>query len=145
MGKVEPNGTPRLFGDRFFTPNGKARFHAVRHGVPAEEPDREYPIYLTTGRTLAQYQSGTQTRRIDELVDLAPEPFAELHPRLASRHRVKDGDTITLATRRGRASFVARVTNTIQRRHRVRAVPLERPRIGQSPDQSRARSHEPHA
>jgi assimilatory nitrate reductase catalytic subunit len=112
--KVEPNGTPRLFGDRFFTPNGRARFHAVRHGAPAEEPDREYPIYLTTGRTLAQYQSGTQTRRIGELVDLAPEPFAELHPRLASRHRVKDGDKVTLATRRGRATFVARVTNTIR-------------------------------
>jgi assimilatory nitrate reductase catalytic subunit len=114
VGKVEPNGTPRLFGDRFFTPNGKARFHAVKHGAPAEEPDREYPIYLTTGRTLAQYQSGTQTRRIGELVDLAPEPFAELHPRLASRHRVKDGERITLATRRGRATFVARVTNTIR-------------------------------
>ena len=114
VGKVEPNGTPRLFGDRFFTPNGRARFHAVRHGGPAEVPDREYPIYLTTGRTLAQYQSGTQTRRIGELVDLAPEAFAELHPRLASRHRVKDGDRITLATRRGRATFVARVTNTIR-------------------------------
>jgi assimilatory nitrate reductase catalytic subunit len=112
--KVEPNGTPRMFGDRFFTPNGRARFHAVRHGGPAEEPDREYPIYLTTGRTLAQYQSGTQTRRIDELIDLAPEAFAELHPRLASRHRIKDGDRITLATRRGRATFVARVTNTIR-------------------------------
>jgi assimilatory nitrate reductase catalytic subunit len=111
---VGSNGTPRLFGDRFYTPNGRARFHAVRHGGPAEEPDREYPIYLTTGRTLAQYQSGTQTRRIDELNDLAPEPFAELHPRLASRHRVKDGDRITLATRRGRATFVARVTNTIR-------------------------------
>jgi assimilatory nitrate reductase catalytic subunit len=112
--RVEPNGTPRMFGDRFFTPNGRAKFHAVRHGGPAEEPDREYPIYLTTGRTLAQYQSGTQTRRIDELNDIAPEPFAELHPRLASRHRVKDGDQITLATRRGRATFVARVTNTIR-------------------------------
>jgi assimilatory nitrate reductase catalytic subunit len=112
--KVAPNGTPRMFGDRFFTPNGRARFHAVRHGGPAEEPDREYPIYLTTGRTLAQYQSGTQTRRIDELIDLAPEAFAELHPRLASRHRIKEGDRITLATRRGRATFVARVTNTIR-------------------------------
>jgi len=112
--KVAPNGTPRMFGDRFYTPTGKARFHPVRHGAPAEEPDREYPIYLTTGRTLAQYQSGTQTRRIGELVDLAPEAFAELHPRLASRHRIKEGDRITLATRRGRASFVARVTNTIR-------------------------------
>lgn len=111
---VDHPGTPRLFGDRFFTPNGRARFHAVRHGAPAEDLDREFPIYLTTGRTLAQYQSGTQTRRVAELTRLAPDAFAELHPRLARRHRVADGDRITLATRRGRATFVARVTAGIR-------------------------------
>ncbi len=107
-------GTPRLFGDRFPTPNGRARFHAVRHGAPAEDLDAEFPIYLTTGRTLAQYQSGTQTRRVPELLNMAPAPFAEMHPRLARRHRLVDGDTVTLATRRGSARFVVRVTSTIR-------------------------------
>ncbi len=67
-------GTPRLFGDRFPTPNGRARLHAVRHGAPAEDLDADFPIYLTTGRTLAHYQSGTQTRRVPELMNLAPTP-----------------------------------------------------------------------
>jgi assimilatory nitrate reductase catalytic subunit len=42
-------GTPRIFAERFATPSGKARFHPVRHESPAEEPDAEYPLYLTTG------------------------------------------------------------------------------------------------
>ena len=57
-------GTPRLFGEGFPTADGRARFHAVRCGSAAEEPDDEYPLYLTTGRLLAHYQSGTQTMRV---------------------------------------------------------------------------------
>jgi assimilatory nitrate reductase catalytic subunit len=110
----EHPGTPRLFGDRFPTPTGRARMHAVRHGAPAEDLDAEFPIYLTTGRTLAHYQSGTQTRRVPELMRLAPVPFAEMHPRLARRHRLADGDMVTLATRRGEARFTVRVTTTIR-------------------------------
>ncbi|MGH7185151.1 MAG: molybdopterin oxidoreductase family protein, partial [Pseudomonadota bacterium] len=48
------SGTPRLFTERFATPSGLAKFHAVRHQPPAEEPDAAYPLYLTTGRVLAQ-------------------------------------------------------------------------------------------
>ena len=49
-----------------------------------------------TGRTLAHYQSGNQTRRVQELMDIAPTPLAEMHPRLARRHRLSDGDMVTL-------------------------------------------------
>ena len=87
-------GTPRLFADRFPTPSGRARFHAVSHQAPAEDRDAEYPLYLTTGRVLAHYQSGTQTRRMPRAAaDAAPEPLAEMHPATARRHRVEDGDT----------------------------------------------------
>jgi assimilatory nitrate reductase catalytic subunit len=110
----EDAGTPRLFGDRFPTPSGRARMHAVRHGAPAEDLDADFPIYLTTGRTLAHYQSGTQTRRIPELMDIAPAPFAEMHPRLARRHRLANGDAVTLATRRGEARFTVRITAAIR-------------------------------
>src|SRR5690606_26796796 len=58
-------GTPRLFLDSFATADGRARFVVVEHRGPAEEVDEEYPVYLTTGRVLAHYQSGAQTRRID--------------------------------------------------------------------------------
>ena len=58
-------GTPRLFeGGQFFHPDGKARFHAVPFRESAEVVDDEYPIWLTTGRVVSQYLSGTQTRRI---------------------------------------------------------------------------------
>lgn len=102
---IDHPGTPRLFADRFPTASGRARFHAVRHQPPAEDRDAEYPLYLTTGRVLAQYQSGTQTRRVAKLQELAPEPLAEMHPSTASRHQIADGDRVTLATRRGTAMF----------------------------------------
>ena len=107
-------GTPRLFSDRFPTPSGRARFHAVVHQPPAETRDAEYPLYLTTGRVLAQYQSGTQTRRIARLQEAMPEPQAEIHPLTARRYGVRDGGRVTLATRRGEASFVVKETAGIR-------------------------------
>ncbi len=99
----EHPGTPRLFAECFATPSGRARFHAVKHGPPAEEPDAEYPLYLTTGRLLAHYQSGTQTRRVASLNRLAPVAIAQLHPATARRHALADGEDVLLATRRGSA------------------------------------------
>ena len=107
-------GTPRLFTDRFPTPSGKARFHPVRHRPAAEEPDDEFPLYLTTGRILAHYQSGTQTRRIGHLQEMAPEALVEMHPTTAQRYGVADGDRLTLTTRRGSANFKARLTPGIR-------------------------------
>jgi assimilatory nitrate reductase catalytic subunit len=109
-----PPGTPRLFTERFATPSGLAKFHAVRHQPPAEEPDAAYPLYLTTGRVLAQYQSGTQTRRVAQLQALAPEPFAEVHPATARRHGLADEAMVTLRTRRGAAEFRVKVTASIR-------------------------------
>ncbi|MEU5958467.1 molybdopterin oxidoreductase family protein [Streptomyces sp. NPDC047525] len=107
-------GTPRLFLDRFATEDGRARFVPVVHRSAAEEPDAEYPVLLTTGRVLAQYQSGAQTRRVDELNSAAPGPFVELHPRLAARLEVGDGEPVTVVSRRGRAVAPARITSTIR-------------------------------
>jgi assimilatory nitrate reductase catalytic subunit len=107
-------GTPRLFEDAFPTPSGRARFHPVEHGGPAEVPDERFPLYLTTGRVLAHYQSGTQTRRVAQLVDAAPEPFAEIHPQVAKRHGLVDGAPIVLRTRRGAATFASRITADIR-------------------------------
>src|ERR687895_2637707 len=103
-------GTPRLFADSFPTPNGKARFHPVRHQPPAEEPDADYPLYLTTGRVLAHYQSGAQTRRVSRLQEMVPEPLVEMHPATATRYGLEDRDAVTLVTRRGSASFQVRLT-----------------------------------
>ncbi|MFG1669945.1 molybdopterin oxidoreductase family protein [Streptomyces sp. Y7] len=107
-------GTPRLFLDRFATPDGRARFVPVSHRAAAEEPDDEYPVLLTTGRVVAQYQSGAQTRRVDELNTAAPGPFVELHPRLAARLGAADGDPLAVISRRGRAVAPARITTAIR-------------------------------
>ncbi|TLQ46024.1 molybdopterin oxidoreductase family protein [Streptomyces marianii] len=107
-------GTPRLFLDRFATPDGRARFVPVVHREAAEPTDAEYPVVLTTGRVVAQYQSGAQTRRVDELNAAAPGPFVELHPQLAARVGVSDGEPVTVVSRRGRAVAPARVSEAIR-------------------------------
>lgn len=107
-------GTPRLFLDRFATPDGRARFVPVSHRAAAEEPDDEYPVLLTTGRVVAQYQSGAQTRRVAELNAAAPGPFVELHPRLAARLGAVEGDPVAVVSRRGRAVAPARITTGIR-------------------------------
>ncbi len=110
----ESPGTPRLFADRFYTPTGRARFHRVQPNGPAERPDLEYPYFLTTGRILPQYQSGTQTRRIGRLRKAAREAVAEMHPRAAQRSGLVNGGEVTIETRRGRASFRLRTTQGIR-------------------------------
>jgi assimilatory nitrate reductase catalytic subunit len=108
-------GTPRLFeGGRFFHPDGKARFHAVPFRESAEVVDDEYPIWLTTGRVVSQYLSGTQTRRIAGLVAQYPDPLCEIHPVLAERLGVVDGDVVRVTSRRGAIELPARVVSTIR-------------------------------
>ena len=105
-------GTPRLFADSFPTSDGRARFHVVEHRGAAETPDDDYPVHLTTGRVLAQYQSGAQTRRVRQLPDEGP--FVELHPLLAGRIGATDGEPVVVSTRRGEMKAPARVVDTIR-------------------------------
>lgn len=107
-------GSPRMFAERFNTPSGRARFHATPHRDIADPCDDEFPLRLTTGRVLAQYQSGTQTRRVDSLMTIAPKPIAEVHPATAGRAGIGDGERITLTSRRGQATFTVKVTRTIR-------------------------------
>ncbi|MEU7804209.1 molybdopterin oxidoreductase family protein [Micromonospora arborensis] len=106
--------TPRLFADRFATPDGRARFHPVDHRPAAEEVCAAYPLHFTTGRVLAQYQSGTQTRRVAALRRAAAEAFVELHPDLAGRLGIDDGDPVRVTSRRGEFSAPARLSAGIR-------------------------------
>src|SRR5262249_51201980 len=76
--------------------------------------DAAHPLYLTTGRVLAHYQSGTQTRHVEALQQAVPEPLAEMHPATARLHGLKDGARVTLTTRRGMASFALKITASIR-------------------------------
>jgi assimilatory nitrate reductase catalytic subunit len=107
-------GTPRLFTEDFPTRDRRAQLHAVDHIGAAELPDAEYPYYLTTGRLLRQYQSGTQTRRVTSLAEAEPEAVVEMHDTLARRIDVKSGELVRLRTRRGSAVMAARIVAGIR-------------------------------
>jgi assimilatory nitrate reductase catalytic subunit len=118
-------GTPRLFEPGstnpvargkgpFYFPDGRARFLVAPYTPPAEEPDRDYPLILTTGRVVSHFLSGTQTRRIGPLIDQCPEPLIELHPRLAATLSLGAGDWATATTRRGSCTLRVAVVSTIR-------------------------------
>jgi assimilatory nitrate reductase catalytic subunit len=108
-------GTPRLYEDKKFNhPDGKAHFHPVDWRPSAEMPDEEYPIILTTGRVVSHFLSGTQTRRIGALVDQYPQPMCEMHPRLAEKLGVADGDFVKVESRRGHVVVRAQIVKTIR-------------------------------
>jgi assimilatory nitrate reductase catalytic subunit len=118
-------GTPRLFEPGsynpvakgtgpFYFPDGKARFNVAEYRVPVDDISDEYPYFLTTGRVVSQFLSGTQTRRIGPLVDQYPEPRIEIHPRLAQKLGIRDGDWTTAETRRAAMTLKAMVVTTIR-------------------------------
>jgi assimilatory nitrate reductase catalytic subunit len=108
-------GTPRLYeGGKFGHPDGKAHFVPIEWRPSAEMPDDEYPIILTTGRVVSHFLSGTQTRRIGGLLDQCPQPLCEMHPRLAGKLGVRDGDFVKVESRRGSVVVHAQVVKTIR-------------------------------
>jgi assimilatory nitrate reductase catalytic subunit len=107
-------GTPRLFAETFPRAGGRARFHAVPYRAAAELPDLEYPWFFTTGRYKEHYNSGAQTRRVGALVEAKPEPRLEIHPRLADRLGVADGDKLLVESRRGSVCFAVSLSPDIR-------------------------------
>jgi assimilatory nitrate reductase catalytic subunit len=107
-------GTPRLFEERFYHPDGKAKFHPIEYQPPNEVPDDQYPLILTSGRVVYQYLSGNQTRRIGFLVQQCPEPYVEIHPETAMNLKINDGERVRVVSRRGEGVFPALVVRTIR-------------------------------
>ncbi|SPE54202.1 Assimilatory nitrate reductase catalytic subunit [Verrucomicrobia bacterium] len=108
-------GTPRLFEDlKSLHRDGKFRFLPTPYRESGDPVSEEFPVYLTTGRVVSQYLSGTQTRRIGALVDQYPEPRVEIHPRLAEQHGIKDGDWVSITSRRAEIILRAMVVRTIR-------------------------------
>ena len=95
----EHPGTPVLHTEQFT--RGRGMFHALDYRLPAEETDKEFPLYLTTGRVLYQYHTGTMTMKSDGLNDRAPESFVEIAPADANAMGLTDGALATIASRRG--------------------------------------------
>jgi assimilatory nitrate reductase catalytic subunit len=108
------DGTPRMFTERFAHPDGRARMVPTSPGAPADELSADRSVHLVTGRVLAHYQSGAQTRRVAALNKSAAEPFVELHPQLARRSGIEDGDDVVVSSPRGSAVARARITTAIR-------------------------------
>ncbi|WP_406224472.1 molybdopterin-dependent oxidoreductase [Streptomyces canus] len=99
---------------KFPTASGRGVFYARPHIPPAEMPDDDYPFVLNTGRLQHQWHTLTKTAKVAKLNKLNPGPFVELHPQDASALGVADGDSVEVASRRGRAVLPAVVTDRVR-------------------------------
>jgi len=104
----EHPGTKYLHKGKFS--RGRGKFHTVEFIEPAERPDDEYPLTLTTGRMLYQFHTGTMSRRSPEVRQVSPDGYVEIHPKVAEEHGISDGDRVEVATRRGAVNTRAQVT-----------------------------------
>ena len=93
---------------------GKGLFQPVEYRPPAEMADPEYPLVLSTGRTLYHYNAATQTRRSEGLATKQPEGFVEVHPSNARRLGVEDGQLVDVVSRRGRVRCRALVSRQVR-------------------------------
>ena len=96
---AEHPGTPILHREQFTC--GKGNFNAIDYIPPAETADDEYPIYLTTGRLLYQYHTGTMTMKTGGLNEIAPDCFVEISSKDAGKYEMQDGSMVDIASRRG--------------------------------------------
>lgn len=94
---------------------GKGQFQAVDYRPSAERPDDDYPLILSTGRTLYHYNAATQTRREPGALEKQPEAFVEIHPRDARRRGIEDGAKIRVETRRGQVVCRAILSKQVRR------------------------------
>lgn len=101
-------------GPVFPTASGRAGFFARPHLPAAEMPDDDYPFALNTGRLQHQWHTLTKTGKVPTLNKLNPAPFVEVHPQDAARLGVADGDSVEVASRRGRAVLPAVVTDRVR-------------------------------
>ncbi|NAW33995.1 formate dehydrogenase subunit alpha [Halomonas alimentaria] len=101
-------GADVVFSDAFPRAGGRAKFSPTRPLPPDEPVDADYPTVLTTGRLLEHWHTGAMTRRSRVLDDLEPEAAASLAPAELGRLGVAPGESITIATRRGTITLVAR-------------------------------------
>jgi formate dehydrogenase major subunit len=106
-------GNEIVFGDGFPTPSGRAKLVPAAIIPPAEEPDDEYPMVLTTGRQLEHWHTGAMTRRASVLDEIEPEAVASLAPMELRRLGIAAGEPVRVTTRRGKIELKARADSNV--------------------------------
>jgi formate dehydrogenase major subunit len=109
----EDPGQPIVFGNGFPRAGGRARFTPAHIVSPAELPDADFPMIMTTGRQLEHWHTGSMTRRSAVLDAVEPEANCSLHPDTLRRLGVAPGERVRLSTRRGEITIMARADRAI--------------------------------
>ena len=109
--QTSPEGTPIMHVDSFV--RGKGRFVITQYIPSTEKVTQKYPLILTTGRILSQYNVGAQTRRTQNTV-WHHEDLLEIHPHDAQDRGIKEGDWVAIASRAGETVLHAVVTDRVQ-------------------------------
>ena len=104
-------GTPFLHKDKFA--RGLGKFHAVEHVPPAEQPDAEYPLILSTGRRLYHYHTSTMTRRTGTLEVAYGTEYLEMNCADAEKYGISDGEMVRLSSRRGQVEVAVKITDKV--------------------------------
>lgn len=94
---IKPGEGIKFYGK----PDGKAVVFALPYQPPAESPDKDYDLWLCTGRVLEHWHTGTMTRRVPELYRAFPDAVVFMHPKDAEKRGFKRGDVVKVVTRRG--------------------------------------------
>ncbi len=101
-------GEPIIFKDRFPTADGRAKLVPADLIAADEQPDDQYPLVLITGRQLEHWHTGAMTRRAGVLDAIEPEPTATMHPLTIDALGTREGELVTVSSRRGSISLYAR-------------------------------------
>ena len=106
-GITTPGGQAILFGESFPTETGKARLVPASGLAPAEIPDAEYPLLLSTGRVLEHWHTGSMTRRSEVLDTLQGVPAVNISPADMARLGLEEGAMVRIESRRGAVEAMA--------------------------------------
>jgi formate dehydrogenase major subunit len=106
-------GVEIVFSDRFPTPSGLGLMVPAEVLPPDEQPDRDYPFVLSTGRQLEHWHTGAMTRRASNLDAIEPEATAQMNMADIARLRLEPGDAVRVTTRRGAITIKLRADNNV--------------------------------
>ncbi|WP_047516116.1 formate dehydrogenase subunit alpha [Methylophilus sp. Q8] len=106
-----PSGTPTMHVDEFV--RGKGKFFITQYVPTTERVNQKYPLILTTGRILSQYNVGAQTRRTEN-VAWHHEDLIEIHPHDAEDRGIAEGDWVGISSRAGQTVLRAKITERVQ-------------------------------
>jgi ferredoxin-nitrate reductase len=112
---VQGESTKRLFADKkFYTPSARAVIHAAPDDNISEKPCPDFPFLLTTGRVRDHWHTMTRTGKVNKLKQHVPQAFLQMHPDDASQQHIREGDIVTVQSRRGEVRVKATLSTEIK-------------------------------